>query len=91
MGECRAVPALVAVEHLQRFGLAHLVAPVTIDHQVERCAIEKGTRMLDPFGIGTFQYPQIGIVRDVFGSLTTAQARGEEAHQFAIVMFHDVT
>jgi hypothetical protein len=30
-------------------------------------------------------------MRYVFGGLTTAQARRKETHQFAIVMFHDVT
>ncbi|MNE44557.1 hypothetical protein D3C80_1387890 [compost metagenome] len=30
----RGVPALVAVQHLQRLGLAHQVAAVAVDHQV---------------------------------------------------------
>ncbi|MNP45551.1 hypothetical protein D3C76_1394820 [compost metagenome] len=91
MGQRRGVPALVIVEHLQRFGLAHLVPPVTVDHQVERRAVEEGARVLDTLRIGTLQHPQVGIVGNVLRRLAAAKTRGKKAHQFAIVVFHDVT
>ncbi len=91
MGRRRGVPALVVVQYLQRLGLTYLMPPVAVDHQIERGAVKEGTRVLDALGVGAFQHPQVGIVRHIFGGLTIAQARGKEAHQFAIVMFHDVT
>ena len=85
------MPALVVVQHLQWLGLAHLVPAVAVDNQVERGAVEESTRVLDALGVGALQHSQVGIMRHVFGGLTTAQARRKKTHQFAIVMFHDVT
>ena len=68
-----------------------MVAPVPVDHQVERGSVEERSRMLDLPAVGTFQHSQIGIVGNVLRCLAIAQARTQEAHQFAIIMFHNST
>jgi hypothetical protein len=67
------------------------MAPVPVDHQVKCRTVEKRPRMLDLPAVGPLKYPQIGIVGNVLRSLAVAQAGTKEAHQFAIIMFHNST
>ena len=82
--------AFFAVQHFQRFDLAQGIAPMIIDHQVQRGAIEKRPRLLDRRVTGAFQDTQVSVMHHIFGHLTVAELGVQETHQLAIVVFqHD--
>src|SRR5450830_22527 len=83
----RAEKPLVVVEHVQRLVMAHVIAPVLIDHQVYRGPIEKRPWLPDRSLARTFEHPQVSVVHHVFGRLAIAQPGIEETHQLAVVAF----
>ena len=86
----RGEVALFVVEHFQRLDLTQGIAPMVVDHQIERGAIQECPGLLDRRVAGALQNPQISVMHHIFGHLTVAQLGVQETHQLAIVVFqHD--